>query len=152
MLQLTSMVDMFTIMIVFLLKSYSTSAVQVNPHEKLQLPSSTSYKDPVEALRLVVALDGIYVDDNRIVELKDGQVADADTDAGDKNFIRPLYEALDKQAEKSRGIANKNEDLEFEGSIVMQADKRLNYATLKKVMYTSSIAGYADLKLATMGN
>ena len=66
-LQLTAMVDMFTIMIVFLLKSYSTSAVHVTAHEGLKLPHSSSYTDPVEAVRLVVATDGIYVDDKKIV-------------------------------------------------------------------------------------
>ena len=54
-LQLTSMVDMFTILIVFLLKSFSTSAVHITPHQNLNLPSSTSQTNPVEALRLVVA-------------------------------------------------------------------------------------------------
>ena len=37
-LQLTSMVDMFTILIVFLLKSFSTSAVHITPHDGMKLP------------------------------------------------------------------------------------------------------------------
>lgn len=150
-LQLTSMVDMFTIMIVFLLKSYSTSAVHITPHDGLKLPTSTAYTDPVEALRLVVSMDGIYVDDEKVVELENGEIKKVDLDSNDSDFIRTLYEALDKQAVKTRTIAEKNETVEFDGKVVMQADSRLNYALLKKVMYTSSLAGYADLKLATIG-
>ena len=53
-------------------------------------------------------------------------------------------------AEKSKEIADVNEEHEFDGKVVMQADSRLNYKTLKKVMYTASLAGYADMRLATI--
>ncbi|MCB0369436.1 MAG: biopolymer transporter ExbD [Bdellovibrionales bacterium] len=149
-LQLTAMVDMFTIMIVFLLKSYSTSAVHITPQQGLKLPHSSSYTEPVEALKLVVSLDGIYVEDQQVVPMQNGELIAGDTDANDPDFIRGLYEALDKQAEKSKEIAKLNEEHHFEGKVVMQADSRLNYKVLKKVMYTSSMAGYADLRLATV--
>ena len=149
-LQLTAMVDMFTIMIVFLLKSYSTSAVHITPQKGLKLPHSSSYTQPVEALKLVVSMDGIYVDDKQIVPMEEGKLAKADTDANDPDFIRGLYEVLDKEATKSKDIAKENEEHEFEGKVVMQADSRLAYSVLKKVMYTSSMAGFADMKLATV--
>ncbi len=149
-LQLTAMVDMFTIMIVFLLKSYSTSAVQIAPHADLKLPYSSSYTHPVEALRLVVALDGIYVDDRKVVELTEGQIEKEVLDKSDSEFIRPLFEELDRHAKRSQEISEINVEHQFEGTVVMQADSRLNYEVLKKVMYTSSMAGYADMKLATM--
>ena len=149
-LQLTAMVDMFTIMIVFLLKSYSTSSVHITPQKGMKLPQSSSYTQPVEALKLVVSLDGIYVDDKQIIPLTEGQLANVDLDSNDPDFIRGLYEVLDKEAEKSKSIAEENTEHEFEGKVVMQADARLNYALLKKVMYTSSMAGFADLKLATV--
>lgn len=149
-LQLTAMVDMFTIMIVFLLKSYSTSAVHITPQEGLKLPNSSSYSQPVEALKLIVALDGVYVDDSKVLIMKDGKLGGAELDPNDPDFIKPLYEKLNEIAEKSKSIADVNEEHEFEGKVVMQADSRLNYKTLKKVMYTASMAGYADMRLATI--
>ena len=149
-LQLTAMVDMFTILIVFLLKSFSTSSVTITPHKNLQLPHSTAYKEPIEALRLVIAMDGIYVDDKKVVEVVEGHIDKQQIDANDADFIRGLYEELDRQATRSKEIAEKNEDVAFDGKIVMQADARLDYALIKKVMYTSSLAGFADMKLATM--
>lgn len=148
-LQLTAMVDMFTILIVFLLKSYSTSAVHINPQKGMELPFSSSYTEPVEAVRLVVSVEGIFVEDKQIVTLNEGQVMSGDVDAQDPDFIRELYKELDRHAERSKEIADQNEEHEFDGKVVMQADKRLDYATLKKVMYTTSLAGYADMKLAT---
>lgn len=149
-LQLTAMVDMFTIMIVFLLKSYSTSAVHITPQAGLKLPNSSSYSQPVEALKLVVALDGVYVEDAKIFEMKEGVPGKEGLDPNDDDFIKPLYEKLNELAEKSKEIANVNEEHEFDGKVVMQADSRLNYKTLKKVMYTASMAGYADMRLATI--
>lgn len=149
-LQLTAMVDMFTILIVFLLKSFSTSAVTIDPHKNLILPTSTAYVEPIEALKIVVSLDGIYVDDKKIVQILDGKIIIAELDTNDQDFVRTLFDELEKQVTKSKNIANNNEDVAFEGKLVMQADSRIDYGELKKVMYTASLAGYADLKLATM--
>lgn len=149
-LQLTAMVDMFTILIVFLLKSFSTSAVNIDPHKGLQLPTSSSYVEPIEALKVVVSLEGIYIEDKRVVGLKDGKIEASQLDNNDQDFVRTLYDELEKHAKKSKDIADKNEEVDFDGKIVMQADSRLDYSEIKKVMYTASLAGYTEMKLATM--
>ena len=73
-----------------------------------------------------------------------------DVDASDTNFIRALYTELDKQATKTRSIAKVNETLEFDGKVLMQADRGVPYSMLRKVMYTSMMAGYADVKIAVL--
>ena len=151
-IQVTSMVDMFVILLVFLLKSYSTSPVQISPSDKLTLPVSTAMKDPVDVLKLIVSKDGVFVDDKKVVDFKDGQVNVADVDQSDTQFIRALYTALDEQAKKSRNIASQNETIEFDGKVIMQADRTLPYELLRKVMYTSMMAGYSDVKIAVMTN
>jgi biopolymer transport protein ExbD len=149
-IQITSMVDMFVILLVFLLKTYSTSPVQITPSDKLRLPASSSTKDPVDVLKMVVSKDAIFVDDKKIVDLKQGEVDAKDVDGKDTNFIRALYTELDRQAGKSRQIAKVNETVEFDGKVLMQADRNLPYALLRKVMYTSMLAGYSDVKIAVM--
>jgi len=149
-LQLTSMVDMFTILIVFLLKSFSTSAVHITPHEGMKLPISSSYENPIEAVKLIVAYDGIYVEDKKVIPLVKGELAEDQMDTNDSDFIVSLFKELDEHAKKAQGIQEKNSEMEFDGKIVMQADERLDYDVLKKVMYTSSMAGYAEMKLATI--
>jgi biopolymer transport protein ExbD len=149
-IQITSMVDMFVILLVFLLRSYSTSPIQVTPSKELTLPESSAQKDPEDILKIVVSQNGIFLDDQRVVVLEQGQVGNGETDSNDPMFIRKLYEALDKQAEKSRSIAKVNDTVEFDGKILMQADRALPYSILEKVMYTSTLAGYSDLKLAVV--
>lgn len=151
-IQITSMVDMFVILLVFLLKSYSTSPVNITPDKDMKLPASTSTKDPVEALKLVVSKVGIFVDDKKVIDLDQGKIAVKDVDESDTNFIRSLYTELDQQAQKSKSIAKVNDTLEFDGKVIMQADRDLPYELLRKVMYTSMMAGYSDVKIAVMSN
>jgi biopolymer transport protein ExbD len=149
-IQITSMVDMFVILLVFLLKSYSTSPVNINPSDKLTLPASSSAKNPVDVLNLSVSKIGIFVDNKKIVDLQDGNLDVKDVESTDTQFIRPLYAELDAQADKSRKIAAVNDTLEFDGKVILQADRSLPYELLRKVMYTSMMAGYADVKIAVM--
>lgn len=147
-IQITSMVDMFVILLVFLLKSFSTSPVQVTPTKDLALPTSTSATEPVDVVKLVVSKIGVFVEENKVLDLDKGQLNTAEVDPNDDRFLPNLFKALDQQAEQMRSIAQVNKAVEFDGRILMQADKDLPYSLLQKVMYTSMMAGYSDVKIA----
>ena len=115
-LQLTAMVDMFTILLVFLLRSYSTSAVQINTADGLILPTSQSHTNPVEALLLVVSPKGIYVGEQRVVALTEGKLDGQNVDVNDPKFIKPLYDEL-----------NKLEKTEFESKSFSDYEDRFQY-------------------------
>ncbi|HEY8272404.1 MAG TPA: biopolymer transporter ExbD [Pseudobdellovibrionaceae bacterium] len=53
-LNITSMTDMFTILLVFLLQTYSTSNVELIPESGMRLPASSSNTNPVESIKVVV--------------------------------------------------------------------------------------------------
>lgn len=149
-LQITSMIDMFTIILIFLLKSYTSSAVTAQPSQAINMPASTSAEAPVEALKLLVSSEGIWLDDKVILKFDHGALPAAALDQKDAKFIRPLYDALKAQADKTKGIAKQNDSVSFEGKIIFQGDQNLNYQVLKKVMYTSTFAGYTDFKFAVV--
>ena len=56
-LQLTSMMDMFTILLVFLLKTYSTHGQLINPSQDLTLPTSNVLNPPEVGLDVTVSSD-----------------------------------------------------------------------------------------------
>jgi biopolymer transport protein ExbD len=149
-IQITSMVDMFIILLVFLLKSYSTSPVNVTPNSNLQLPQSTVSTDPVDVLKMVVSKTAVYVEDEKVVDIVNNQFDDSIVDANDKGFIRPLFEMLDKKAQQSKDLSKVNETIEFDGKVFLQVDRDLPYSVLKKIMYTSMLAGYYDVKFAVV--
>lgn len=149
-IQVTSMVDMFIILLVFLLKSFSTSPVNITPNANLRLPQSTSSTDPVDVLKLVVSKNAVFVEDEKVADLENGDFVASQVDTSDKEFIRPLYEQLDKKAQKSKDLSKINDTVEFDGKVFMQVDRDLPYSVLKKVMYTSMLAGYYDVKFAVV--
>ncbi len=149
-LQLTAMVDMFTIMIVFLLKSYDTSTLEVKNVDGLVLPSSITAAAPEEAMLMLVSKKGVFLNDKRLASIVDNKIEAKSLAKEDEDFIEPLFKELNIEAEKIEAIAKRNSTVKFKGTIFMQADKGLDYSVLRKVMYTATMAGYGDLRLAAL--
>lgn len=149
-IQITSMVDMFIILLVFLLKSYSTSPVNITPNKMLRLPQSTSMTDPIETMKLIVSKEGIYVGSKKVVSLNNGVLAENAVDPHDHMFLRPLYNELDKRAAQVRNLASVNSTVNFDGHVLMQIDKDIPYSVIQKVLYSSMLAGYYNVKFAVV--
>lgn len=149
-LQLTAMVDMFTIMIVFLLKSYDTSPLEVKNVDGLRLPSSITASAPQEALLLLVSKKGVFLNDKKLAELKDGKILESYISENDEDYIEPLFKELNDEAKKIEELTKKNPSIKFEGKLFLQADQSLDYGALRKILYTATMAGYGDLRLAAM--
>ena len=64
------MMDMMTIILVFLLKSYSTQDISIAPSEDLELPVSTVQKAPEMAVNVVVSKKNIVVDGVPVLSLE----------------------------------------------------------------------------------
>lgn len=149
-IQLTAMVDMFTILVVFLLKSMGATAIKIPP-EELRLPTAYYGEEPKEALLVQVAPGYISVNDKKVVTLQAGQFMATDLAKNDLYLIPLLEKSLLEQAEISKRVQKETKDLvKFKGTVFVQIDKALDYATIKRVLYTASVAGYGDLRLATI--
>lgn len=142
---ITSLTDVFTILLVFLLQTYSTSDVEIIPESGLRLPSSTTSLNPTEAIKISLSKDSLKIDQSKIADVVNADFNSNDLESTDKNFIKPLFAELDKLA-KSQGDKAHIKD----GKILLQADRALPYSTLRKVMYTASMAGFPQLKLITL--
>lgn len=141
-LNITSMTDMFTILLVFLLQSFAAGEVQIDPVQGIRLPQSSTEKNPVDGAKLSVSGTEIKFDQKVVALIKDNQVDAAALDAHDHQFIKPLFEELKK-------LNTDNEKLAKTGKVLLQADENIPYATLRKIMYTASMAGFPNLKLVT---
>lgn len=144
-LNITSMTDMFTIMLVFLLQTYSTADLEIIPQKNVRLPSSNTSLNPIEGVRITLSEEALKIGEQTVASLKDRRFAASDTDAKDPNFLPGLFAELDKLAKQDQP----SEALK-QGRVLLQADARLPYETLRKVMYTASMAGFPQLKMVTM--
>lgn len=158
-LNITSMTDMFTILLVFLLQTYSTAEIQVTPDTGQNLPLSNSEANPILAVQVSVTKNELKLDDKVIANLKDLDFERKDIDSNDSNFILPLFKALEEVSKVEKEKDEKFQAGEttvkantgaLEGRILMKADSELSYQVVRKVMYTASMAGFPKLKMATV--
>lgn len=146
-LNITPMLDMMTIILVFLLKSFASSSANVNV-ANLVLPHSTTKLEIEEALQLMVTEDEILLD-QKVVAVLDGtgQVRLSDLPEGPSGYlVKPLYDALADRADYFKRIEEFG-GTQFVGRIAIVADRKLRYQTLFKVLYTAGRAEFGLFKL-----
>jgi biopolymer transport protein ExbD len=158
-LNITSMTDLFTIMLVFLLQTYSTAEMQVTPDKGQDLPVSSAEANPILSLEISLTKNELKVADHTIASLKNLDFTRQDIDSHDSNFIVPLFQELTKIAKEEKekddqfqaGTSTKKANPGIlDGRILMKADQNLSYGVIRKVMYTASMAGFPKMKMATV--
>lgn len=169
-LTLNSLMDIVTILLVYLLKSYATSPIEVKD-PAIALPTSTSLENVEEAT--VVMITGpekavpnpnnpaqtiivpntphIVVDGESIISLDEAtyRVPDAAKDAASGGYvINALRTKLKEAAEMQAATAEVSDTLGFSGKVVIIADKRTPYRVLTDVLVTCGQAGFGEFRFA----
>lgn len=147
-LQITAMADIFTVLLVFLLKTYATSAIEINPTAGMLLPKAFAAEAPVEALKLEVSEKSINIEGKTVAALEKYTFPASDLQANGASDT--LSKALDHERQKGILIAKVNQDVKVDGRIVIIADQRVPYVTLKSVLASAALNGYTDFKLAVV--
>lgn len=141
-LNITSMIDMFTLMVVFLLKNYSSEGQMVTPAKNLTLPMSSVERMAKEAQSVKISSNSIQVEDKVVIDPKAFQTVNEQKDF----MIKPLFDVLSENAKNARNMA-KAVGEEFSGKISIQADVEIPYNILTRVMYTCGQAGFPVMNL-----
>ncbi|MBP5406842.1 biopolymer transporter ExbD [bacterium] len=148
---INSLMDILTIMLVFLLKSYATDPVNITPGPDLDIPKSTSMLQPAATVTITVAKSSIVVDNEPVSVVKDGKVEASQKRGGeDAYFIIPLNKALVEAVEKKRRLEAINPTVKFDGVATIVMDKESPYRLLTEVMYTAGQAEFTNFKFATI--
>ncbi len=148
---ITSLLDILVILLVFLLKNYNASDLKLDVVNDLVLPESDSKTlGNLNTLVQVDSFENVWIN-NKII----GQINEANGDT-----IPFLFEKLDEMKkvelkilaelrEKPEGL-DKEQMIERKKNnidkINLVFDKSLNYETIKKVMFTAKTAGFPKFK------
>jgi len=136
------MIDMFTLMVVFLLQNYSAQGQLVTPAQGLKLPQSSVEKTAEEALSVKISKNSIMVENNMVVAPSEYTEL-----MQQKGFmIESLYAVLSKYSKEAQKSAELFKT-EFSGKISIQGDEAIPYNVLTRVMYTCGQAGYPNMNL-----
>lgn len=148
-LDITSLLDILTILLVFLILNYDSSTVQISINGEIGLPKSESIKPNTDAVVVQVSPAKIWVDSK--VVLDTANIPDNTYDQGGRR-IAPLYDEL---VSKKEAVVNLRKNVPnapiFSGTVNLVVDKSLKYSYLKKLLYTCAEAGFQKYKFVVMG-
>ncbi|MCP3142499.1 ExbD/TolR family protein [Pyxidicoccus xibeiensis] len=133
-LNITAMMDMMTILLVFLLKSFASSSAAITASEDVRPPVSSTRATPKDTVAITVTPKNILVGDKEVMRLQNGQLP-ADKLQG--RLVLPLDAALKKEVEKLKYIAERNPSAPFSRELSVIADKKIPYDMLLTVLYTA---------------
>jgi biopolymer transport protein ExbD len=144
-LRLTSMMDILTVLLLFLLKSFVVEGEVITPVPGVELPESTSDSSPKASVVVAIFEDNVMMDGEVIASVT---AATASEDL----LIEALADRLDAARETAEAIAKRRgSDEEFVGKVAIQGDRDIGFAILQRVMYTCSYVGYEEISLAVIG-
>ncbi|MGX5173754.1 ExbD/TolR family protein [Aliikangiella sp. IMCC44653] len=137
-LNLVSLMDIFTILVFFLLVN-SSSVEQLPSSKAVKLPESTAQQLPKETVIVLVNNEQILVQGRVIANVE--QVLKSD-----QVVIQALLKEMQFQAKQSWTGAALEEGLE----VTVMGDKEIPYKLLKKILATLSQANYTNISMAVM--
>jgi len=139
-LNLTSMVDMLTILVVFLLQTFSASGELLTVQKNITLPEAQNYKDLEQAPIIAVSKDSVTLDGH--------MVADATVLNQENTADWKIVELHDTLVTLKNNYKLLHPSDEWKGIVIVQADRGVDFKVIKKVMYSCAMAGYQNVNFA----
>jgi biopolymer transport protein ExbD len=139
--QLTSLVDVLTLILMYLLKSFSAEGEIVTVSNNLILPESSAQKRPELRTTLTVNNSSILIEDKVVADVQEVLNSDELIISGLNSWLQNRREATEK-------IAQYSSTTKFKGEIMILGDKRIRFRLLKKIMYTCGQQGFNNFSLA----
>lgn len=146
-LMLTSLLDMFTIILIFLIVSFEAEDYDFKLQSGIELPDSTARSVLKPAVDIAITPTALVVDKETVVPLQNGKFA---ASMYENQEIPKLVELLKERYEIVKEVAVDEETGEDNAIIVVQADKSLDYETIYLVLRSSALAGFVKYRLAIM--
>ncbi|MBT8438085.1 MAG: biopolymer transporter ExbD [Gammaproteobacteria bacterium] len=139
-LNLVSLMDVFTILVFFLLVNSSSSDV-MEPPKSIALPESVVDSKPRETVIVLVTEDNVLVQ-GHVVMTTEEVIASEDA------IMQPITQRLLEQQKKVIGI--KTRAVAESKEVTVLAHRTLPFKLLKKVMASCTSAGYGKISLAVV--
>lgn len=159
-LNLTAMMDMMTILLVFLLKSYGAADINVTMGPDLTPPTSKATLQPVEAVTVTITKKDIAVGEKGIVALNNGHIPKEAYASPNSLLLEKVKDALDVEVEKMNKIVDRNPKMQEKlgtdkdptKMLTVVGDKDMPYETLFSVLGTAGQSGLKYFKFLVISS
>jgi biopolymer transport protein ExbD len=157
-LQITSMADIFTIILVFLLKSFATGAASITPSQDMMLPEAVAGDTMTETTKIEISSKSVAIDDKVAATLNESKFnsGDLESDGTARSLNTAFRKALqDLQTKRSPASATTSAPVNPVGAkqdpgLLVMADREVPYTTIKTVLDTAAQNGYGEFKLVVV--
>ncbi len=143
-LMLTSMMDMFTIILIFLLFSFSSDPESMKTMKDLELPVSSTQVDYADSIKIVLSSEDLKLNGDTLASLEKEKIIGVDPEnLKDSSLFRKLKKLYDEQA------ASEESDKK-ERHVLFMCDKHHSFKTINTVIKTAGLAGFPNFQFAVL--
>jgi len=142
-LMLTSLVDMFTIIVIFLLMNFSANGEVLYMSKDIKLPDAFHGAQLDRAPVISVSGDAVTFDGRQVAHT-------ADLMKGDVLNVPELEDALRDERRRYDQIHQNEPDRPFRGLVNVQADRRIPFRIIKRVMFACNQSGFGNINFAAL--
>lgn len=141
------MLDIFSILITFLLMSYSTDPVSYDVNSGVELPESMTLSTLDEIPTIKVTKTDILINDKKVANIINGDVQEKDRNQGS---VFPVFQELQKLAEANKRLLHgrlSEADKTRLSSLTMEMDQSHVFKLMKRIMLSAQQAEFITFKL-----
>jgi len=142
-LMLTSLVDMFTIIVIFLLMNFSANGEVLYMSKDIKLPDAYHGVQLERAPVISVSGDAVTFDGKMLFST-------ADLEKGDVLNVPELEDALREEKRRYEQIHANDPEHPFRGLVNVQADRRIAFKVIKRVMFACNQSGFGNITFAAL--
>ena len=148
-LNINSMMDMMTIILVFLIKTVGEEPIPIKESDDLRLPFSTSELAPEDMMTITITKTYVMVLDEGVIPINDGQIDPSYLQSSESAIIPELQQHVEEVLSEREQWARFSGE-EFQRMVTIISDSQTPYRVLTQVMITASAAGIQNFKFAIM--
>jgi biopolymer transport protein ExbD len=150
-LDITSLLDILVILLVFLLNTYNSSGVIINVPKEIKLPKSESLSLNKPGVIIQVAKEKLWVESKVVIDFENPESNSRLYDHGGRRII-PLYDELTRIKEEVEALNKQvTNSKPFSGVANLVVHKEIKYQMVKKILYTLAISGFQKYKFVVLG-
>ncbi len=143
-LQLTPLIDIFMVMLLFLLVTFQASGDLCMCRPRLTVPTA----ERLEALERAPVVTMTADDEGSGVVTVDGsEVATLRELMEDDSPDWKIYKLTEQLEVKKHNWKLTNPDKVFPGDLIIEADRDISFKAIKKVVYSGGLAGFVNYQL-----
>lgn len=143
-LQLTSMMDILTTLLLFVLKAFVAGGEVSTPPPGVELPHSTAEGAMASSVVVAIDQDAILVGSERVASVSEALADGAPV-------IAPLAARLEQERTQMEALQQRQAgDRPSTRLVTIQGDRDIEFQLLRKVMHTVNESGFEDVALAVL--